>query len=149
MKPFRNICKITIKNCHQKTLFLEINHEDMNHNIKSVRPFIGAKNYNLSRQFYSDFGFEEIKIPYKMSFFKSGDFGFYLQDAYVKDWVNNSMIFLEVENVEEHLIHIKKLNLTSKYENVKISEIHYNDWGNEYFIHDPSGILWHIGEFNN
>ena len=60
-----------------------------------------------------------------MSFFKSGDFGFYLQDAYVKDWVNNSMIFLEVENVEEHLIHIKKLNLTSKYKNVKISEIHY------------------------
>ena len=34
----------------------------MNHNIKSIRTFIGAKNYNLSRQFYLDFGFEEIKI---------------------------------------------------------------------------------------
>ena len=76
----------------------------MKHNIKSIRPFIGSKDYNLSRQFYLDFGFEEmIKISYKMSYFKSGDFGFYLQDSYVKDWVNNSMIFLEVENVEEHL----------------------------------------------
>ena len=37
----------------------------MNHNIKSIRTFIGAKNYNLSRQFYLDFGFEEIKIPIK------------------------------------------------------------------------------------
>ncbi|MGC1204190.1 MAG: glyoxalase [Flavobacteriaceae bacterium] len=121
----------------------------MKHHVKSIRAFIGAKNYNISRAFYLDFGFEEIKIPFKMSYFKSGDFGFYLQDAYVKDWINNSMIFLEVENVEDHLTQIKKLNLNSKYKNVKISEIHYNDWGNEYFIHDPSGILWHIGEFKN
>ena len=113
----------------------------MKHHVKSIRAFIGAKNYNISRAFYLDFGFEEIKIPFKMSYFKSGDFGFYLQDAYVKDWINNSMIFLEVQ--------IKKLNLNSKYKNVKISEIHYNDWGNEYFIHDPSGVLWHIGEFKN
>ena len=84
-----------------------------------------------------------------MSYFKSGDFGFYLQNAFIKDWINNSMIFLEVENAENHLTQIKKRNLTSKYKNVKISEIHYNDWGNEYFIHDPSGILWHIGQFKN
>ena len=75
----------------------------MKHSITSIRPFIGSKDYNLSKQFYSDFGFEEVKTPYKMSYFKSGDFGFYLQDVYVKDWVNNSMIFLEVKNVEDHL----------------------------------------------
>ena len=121
----------------------------MNHNIKSIRTFIGAKNYNLSRQFYLDFGFEEIQIPYKMSYFKCGEFGFYLQDAYVKRWVDNSMIFLEVQNVEQHLDDIKKLNLITKYKKVKISEIQYNDWGTEYFIHDPSGVLWHIGEFKN
>lgn len=121
----------------------------MSHNIKSIRTFIGAKDYSLSRQFYTDFGFQEIKTSDTMSYFHQGNFGFYLQDYNVKDWIDNSMIFLEVENVEEHLIHIKKLNLTSKYENVKISKIHYNDWGNEYFIHDPSGVLWHIGEFNN
>lgn len=119
----------------------------MKHNIKSIRAFIGAKNFNLSRQFYKDFGFEEIKTSDKMSYFKLGDFGFYLQDYYVKDWVDNSMLFLEVENLEQHLLHLKKLKLDSKYDNVKISEINYNDWGNEYFMHDPSGILWHIGEF--
>jgi len=130
-------------------IFYVIKSLKMNHNIKSIRTFIGAKNYNLSRQFYLDFGFEEIKIPYKMSYFKCGEFGFYLQDAYVKRWVDNSMIFLEVQNVEQHLDDIKKLNLITKYKKVKISEIQYNDWGNEYFIHDPSGVLWHIGEFKN
>lgn len=123
----------------------------MKYNIKSIRAFIGAKDYNLSRTFYLDFGFEEFKTSFKMSYFKSRSFGFYLQDAYVKKWVDNSMIFLEVDSLEQHLIEIKKLNLTSKYKMVRISKIHQNEWGNEYFIHDPSGyyVLWHIGEFKN
>jgi len=82
-----------------------------------------------------------------MSYFKCAEFGFYLQDAYVKKQVDNSMVFLEVNNVEQHLDDIKKLNLTTKNKKVRISETLYNDWGNEYFILDPSGVLWHIGEF--
>ncbi|TBN05411.1 glyoxalase [Hyunsoonleella flava] len=121
----------------------------MFHNIKSLRSFIGAKDYSLSRQFYNDFGFEELKLSDKMSYFKSGDFGFYLQDYNIKDWIDNSMIFMEVEHLETHLKNIKALHLENKYKDVKISKIHYNDWGNEYFIHDPSGVLWLIGEFKN
>jgi len=120
----------------------------MEHKIKSIRSFIGAKNYNLSRQFYKDFGFKEVKTSSTMSYFGLGDFGFYLQDANVKDWIDNSMIFLEVENVRTSLEHIKTLNLKTRYKAVRISEIVYNDWGNEFFVHDPSGVLWHIGEFN-
>lgn len=120
----------------------------MEHNIKSIRPFIGAKDFNLSRQFYRDLSFEEITISTNMSFFKGGDFGFYLQDAYVKDWVDNSMIFLEVENVEYYLEEINKLDLVNKYAGARLSDIVHNTWGKEFFLHDPSGILWHIGSFN-
>ena len=34
----------------------------MEHKIKSIRAFIGAKNYNLSRAFYKDFGFDDILV---------------------------------------------------------------------------------------
>ncbi|WP_430411982.1 glyoxalase [Kordia sp.] len=119
----------------------------MKYNIKSIRTFIGAKNYEVSRNFYQDLGFEEIIIFPKMSYFQMGNFGFYLQDAYVKDWVNNSMVFIEVSDLQKHFEHIKSLQLDKKYENVRLKEIVYNDWGNEFFIYDPSGILWHIGEF--
>lgn len=120
----------------------------MNYSVKSIRPFIGAKDFETSRNFYHDLGFTEIPLPDgNMSYFSVGDFGFYLQRAYVKDWVDNTMLFLEVEHVENHLAEIKKLNLEEKYTSVRISKIQYNDWGNEFFIHDPSGILWHIGEF--
>jgi len=57
------------------------------------------------------------------------------------------MVFMEVDDVENELKRIKKLKLKNNYIRYKLSEIHYNDWGNEFFMHDPSGVLWHIGEF--
>lgn len=117
-------------------------------NPKSIRPFIGAKDYNLSRQFYQDLGFKEFVISHNMSVFKTGEFAFYLQDYYTKDWVDNTMVFLEVDNVKNHLDKLKQSGLVEQYKNVRCSEIVYNDWGNEFFLHDPSGILWHFGEFN-
>ena len=115
--------------------------------LKSIRPFLGAKDFNTSRAFYRDLGFEEVVLPPKMALFKKGDFGFYLQDAYVKDWVDNTMVFLEVENVQQHLDQIKSLQLPQKYDGVRVSELVNQEWGSEFFIHDPSGILWHIGAF--
>ena len=85
-----------------------------------------------------------------MSYFKIFEtLGFYLQDAYVTNWVNNSMIFLEVHNVEEHYYELQKFELYIKYKDVKLIPIKHEDWGREYFLHDPSGILLHFGEFNN
>jgi len=98
----------------------------MNISGKSIRPFIGSKNYSISREFYKNLGFEEVITSEKMSYFYIKEFGFYLQDAYVKDWVDNSMIFLEVDNLESTLEH-----------------------RNEFFLHDPSGILWHFGKFHS
>ena len=115
---------------------------------KSIRPFIGSKDYNLSREFYKDLGFEEFVISHNMSAFKTGEFAFYLQDYYAKDWIDNTMVFLEVGNVQHHLQKLKNSGITEKYDLVRCSEIVYNDWGNEFFLHDPSGILWHFGEFN-
>jgi hypothetical protein len=119
----------------------------MQHKIKSIRPFIGATNFEISRNFYRDWGFEEIILDNNMSAFKTEKFAFYLQNAYVKDWLDNTMVFMEVEDVARYWNELKALNLTEKYKTAKISPIKEYDWGRECFVHDPSGILWHIGEF--
>ncbi len=121
----------------------------MKHQAKSIRTFIGAKNFEESRSFYKDLGFEEYIISKGMSYFKIFEtLGFYLQDYYIEDWVNNSMIFLEVNNVEQQWHELQNLKLHHKYKDVKLTPIKYDDWGRECFLHDPSGILWHFGEFN-
>ena len=120
----------------------------MEHKAKSIRPFIGAKDFELSRNFYRDLGFQETILSNNMSVFKTEGLAFYLQDAYVQDWIDNSMIFLEVENVALYWNELLALGLTAKYKDVKLTPVKEYDWGRECFIHDPSGILWHIGEFS-
>ena len=115
---------------------------------RSIRPFIGAKNFDLSRDFYRFLGFKESILFYNMSYFQADGLGFYLQDAYIKDWIDNSMIFLEVEDVDSYWKELVALDITSKYEGVRLSSIRHYDWGRECYMHDPSGILWHIGEVN-
>jgi hypothetical protein len=115
---------------------------------KSLIPFFGCRDFNVSRGFYKAMGFEEIVIEPKMSLFKINETrSFYLQDAYVKDWIDNTMLFWEVENLEKVQEHIKSLDLEQQFEGVRVSEIRFDVWGNEFFMHDPAGILWHIGEF--
>lgn len=114
---------------------------------KSIRPFIGAKNFELSRAFYRDLGFEETSLSPQLSVFQSHDIAFYLQNAYVKDWIDNTMVFVEVENADSYWEKLKALDLESKYETVRLVPVRTMAWGKECFLHDPSGILWHFGEF--
>ncbi|MBO9658197.1 MAG: hypothetical protein J7527_05170, partial [Chitinophagaceae bacterium] len=67
----------------------------------SIRPFIGARDFDVSRSFYRDLGLTEVVIDPHLSYFSSQGFGFYLQNAYVKDWVDNTMLFWEVEDVDK------------------------------------------------
>lgn len=118
----------------------------MNHNVKSIRPFIGAKDFQISRKFYQDLGFEETVLAANFSVFKTGEIAFYLQNYYDKNWIENTMIFLEVDDVERYYNALSALNLTEKY-GVKLTPIRYEEWGSECFLHDPSRVLWHFGKF--
>lgn len=119
----------------------------MEYKAKSIRTFIGAKDFEISCNFYRDLGFQESVITPGMSYFQTDGLGFYLQDYYLKDWIENSMIFLEVEDVARQWGNLQALNLAAKYKGVKLTPIKTYDWGRECFIHDPSGVLWHFGEF--
>ena len=120
----------------------------MTNTIKSIRPFIGAAHFEISRRLYHDLGFTETVINPKMSLFTMESVAFYLQDAYVKDGVDNTMVFVEVVDVQKFWISLWSLDLESKYENVRLIPIRKQSWGSECFVHDPSGILWHFGTFN-
>lgn len=119
----------------------------MQHRAKSIRPFIGAKDFEVSRRFYNDLGFTETVLFPSMSVFKNGDIAFYLQNADIKDWIDNSQVFVEVDNVDEYFKGLTSLELSTKYEGVRLVPVRTFDWGKECYLHDPSGILWHFGQF--
>jgi catechol 2,3-dioxygenase-like lactoylglutathione lyase family enzyme len=121
---------------------------EMNLDIRSIRAFIGAKDFNQSRLFYKEIGFEEVELSAGMSLFKKGSFGFYLQNYYTKDWIENLMLFIEVEDVDQCYADLLKLKLNEKYEGVKLVPIKVEEWGKECFLLDPAGVLLHFGQFN-
>jgi len=115
---------------------------------RSLRAFIGSRDYGQSQSFYRALGFAVHEVGPKMSYVSVDDrLGFYLQDAYVKNWINNTMLFLEVENVEQWYESLLALELPTSYPKVRFTEIRHEDWGREFFMHDPSGVLWHFGSF--
>ncbi|RTQ46760.1 glyoxalase [Hymenobacter gummosus] len=114
----------------------------------SLRPFIGSKDFAVSRSFYRAFGFTETVLTPTMSLFARPGACFYLQAAYVADWIGNTMLFLEVADVEQYWRELTALDLPGRFPGVRVSAIRQEAWGQEGFVHDPAGILWHIGEFN-
>lgn len=99
----------------------------MQHKAKSIRSFIGAKDFELSRQLHSDSGFEESIASLHLSFFNTDGIGFYLQEALVKDWIVNTIVYLEVEDVERQWKELKALDSPAKYENVRLTPIRTED----------------------
>ncbi len=121
----------------------------MKHQTQSIRPFIGSKNYEQSQNFYRDLGCEVAVISHNMSVVKMGSAAFYLQDAYVKDWIDNTMVFVEVDDASRYFDELSALDLPGKYTGAKLIPVRTEPWGRECFLIDPSGILWHFGEFFN
>ena len=52
-------------------------------------------------------------------------------------------------NVKSIRTFIGARNLPGTYKGVRFTEIKEMDWGREFFMHDPSGVLWHYGEFKS
>lgn len=119
----------------------------MNFTAKSIRPFIGSKDFEVSRAFYRDLGFEETLLSPQLSVFKFQGLAFYLQNAYMEEWIDNTMVFIEVDDVQACYDNIQARNLPDTYPGVRLIPIKQNHWGSECFLHDPSGILWHFGQF--
>ncbi|WP_204336034.1 VOC family protein [Leptobacterium flavescens] len=93
-------------------------------------------------------GFREVIVDENLSFFGTDrQQGFYLQRYFVKEWVENSMLILSIDDIDKCWKNIIAKDLERKYEGVKLIPIRDFEWGRECFVHDPSGVLLHFCEF--
>ena len=115
--------------------------------INNLRTFIPAKDYNISRKFYQKLGFTETWFSQELSVYQISKFSFYLQNLFVEDWANNFMLFLEVESCDAFWKYLNSLNLKEEFQNIKMIPPKTEAWGRECLLIDPTGVLWHFGEF--
>lgn len=56
-----------------------------------IRPFLPAKNFELSKRFYEALGFEKL-LDSDVAIFRLGRGEFLLQSYYQKEWADNFMM---------------------------------------------------------
>ncbi|MEB8431870.1 hypothetical protein OO007_06490 [Cocleimonas sp. KMM 6892] len=116
--------------------------------VNGITPFLPAKDFDLSLRFYKDLGFVEVaKIDNAVRLDMNGN-SFWLQDYYIEEWANNTMLCLYLDDLAAWWENVKPLNITENYEGkAKVfAEPHEQEGGQMMQIGDPAGVLWHIRE---
>lgn len=111
-----------------------------------ARPFVPAKDFDLSREFYEALGFRKL-VDGEVAVFAAGSGGFILQRYYQQQWAENFMMQLMVDDLDAWWGHIEGLDLPGRFGVGAPKAPAMQPWGLRVaYVVDPSGVLWHVAE---
>jgi catechol 2,3-dioxygenase-like lactoylglutathione lyase family enzyme len=111
-----------------------------------IKAFVPARDFNLSKQFYRDLGFDLAWSSDDLAYLHHGDCSFLLQNYYVKEHADNFMMHLLVDDVDAWWRHVEAQRIASKYA-TKAEPPQDQPWGiRDFVLVDPTGVLWRIGQ---
>lgn len=109
-----------------------------------ARPFVPAKDFALSKRFYEALGFKKL-FDGEVAIFSVGSTSFILQNYYQKEWAENFMMQLAVEDLDGWWAHVVSLDLAAKFGVQAPKAPAMQPWGLRVaYVVDPSGVLWHF-----
>jgi len=115
--------------------------------IIALRPFVPGKDFELSKRFYSDLGFQVVALGDNIAAVGIGIFEFLLQDYFVQEWADNFVMHMMVNNLDQWWESVAALDLVGRYGVRAPRPPRLEPWGLRVaYVFDPSGILWHIAE---
>jgi hypothetical protein len=111
-----------------------------------IKAFVPSKDFELSKRFYADLGFEMAWSSDDLAYFHAGGASFLLQRFYVREHAECFMMHLLVEDVEAWWRHVSSQQLGQKY-GVRVIPPGDRPWGiRDFTVDDPTGVLWRIGQ---
>jgi len=115
--------------------------------IREMIPFVPAKDFAASKRFYGEL-FEIDWEDEKLCQVQAGSSKFLLQNYYQRDWAENSMYQLIVDNVDAIWERIQSTGVLQRHSNVRANPPKREAWGKVVYMWGPSGELWHFTERN-
>lgn len=108
------------------------------------RPFLPAKDYEVSKAFYEALGFEKL-LDGDVAIFRMGASGFILQRYYQKQWAENFMMQLMVDDLDAWWAYLQSLDLPGRFGVQSPKPPAMQPWGLRVaYVYDPAGVLWHV-----
>ena len=109
--------------------------------IRDFKVYVPAKDFEQSKRFYAALGFKMSPGWGGTADFEMNGNRFRLQNYYVKDWANNFMVVMRVDDVEAWHRHVRTVADSSGFEGVRIKPPEKVDDSLVLHVTDPSGVL--------
>jgi uncharacterized glyoxalase superfamily protein PhnB len=121
--------------------------DDLAAGIMRFRPFLQAKDFEASLGFYEAIGFQAYRLGPEMAEMSLGDHAFILHKAYVKDWADNMVMHVLVNDVQAWWRQVQSLDLPARFGVALCNPPRVEPWGlTVLYVTDPTGILWHFAQ---
>ncbi len=119
---------------------------------RDIKVFVPAMNFSESLEFYKALGWQ-VNFQAKDDSLSELEFAncrFYLQNYYNKDWANNFMMHIKVDDAKAWWQHASKVIEAGNYKYARLKEPKEQSYGALVtFVWDPSGVLLHFAEYHS
>ncbi|CAM3221911.1 Glyoxalase [Sphingomonas antarctica] len=110
-----------------------------------IRPFVPAKDFARSRDFYAAIGFTEHYADETLAILEFEGAGILLQDLYEPAWAENTMLQLFVSGLDHWWQ--RTAGLVEQFGVQPPRAPAAQPWGLRVgYLWDPSGVLWQVSE---
>lgn len=110
-------------------------------NITDLKPYVPAKDFELSKRFYTALGFTMSEGWGDTADFALDGHAFRLQNYYVQDWANNFMFVIGVVDVGAWHERANELLGSNDFPGMRVKAPEQIDGSTVLHVVDPSGVL--------
>jgi uncharacterized glyoxalase superfamily protein PhnB len=111
-----------------------------------IKAFVPAKDFELSKRFYTDLGFTVAWSSDELAYVRAGQTSFLLQKFYVSEHAENFMMHMLVVDVDAWWRHLQAQDIAGRY-GVRVVPPMDQPWGmRDFVVIDPTGVLWRIAQ---
>lgn len=109
--------------------------------IRDFKVYMPAKDFELSKRFYTALGFKMSQGWGGTADFELNGHRFRLQNYHVEDWANNFMVVMGVDDAEAWHQHVRQIAQNEEFKYVRFGPPKKVDGSLVLEVIDPSGVL--------
>ena len=114
-----------------------------------LRPFLPSKNFELSKEFYAALGCKLEWSDEHLALFNLSGFRFYLQGYYAKEWADNCMLHISVQDATSCYTDITETLKSGRFPGARVAPPKQEPYGALVtYVWDPVGVLLHLAQWN-
>lgn len=121
----------------------------MNLQANDIKVFVPAKNFTESLNFYQAMGWKATFVADDngIAILELANCRFYLQNYYAKEWADNFMMQITVEDANAWWEHASAVIDAGNYTNARVNKPKEESYGALVtHVWDPSGVLLHFAQ---